>query len=315
MRHPENDLLRPPVVIGMGYEEDPKYWNLHRDLKRLVDTEERVAEWVFAPAKLKRYSGGITPKPDGTPDYHYKPGKRLMVRGEQVIDTCEAPWAQKTIDLTFKYAEGYNHELEGMPINVLEFGFGLGMTGNYVVSKLHGRGPGGEYRVVELNYDVYQNAVKWKRNRDEKLKDEREQGQEPPSVKIVTYHNEASLLTKYLVGRGKKFDIIISDTYPLSNEEKGINDLVNLPLIMHLLSKEGVFAFFPYVGGLSKEKQQEIYATQSRLLSPHFRKFNQDDVRVNPPPSYDYLKTSDRIMVRTLPIIICSHPHQLAYLE
>lgn len=259
--------------------------------QEIINSERQnaVELWRTSKAEIIKYQGGIHPT-----GYQYGPGERLVIKNEQVMDTCEEPWVVETVDFLFEQIK-----MNGKPIRVLEFGFGLGLTANRAVDKLVGIGEG-EYRVVELNEDVYKQAILWKERTEIYLS-----GRRPTTnVKIVVQKGEAGEEAEKL-SRGRKFDAIISDTFPLISEEKGINDLLHLSSYSKLLSKDGVFAFFPYFPGFQEESDQgDITSIQHRLLYPYFDEITTRKTTVFPPEDYEYLHTKENKPVRILPVVV-----------
>jgi len=61
------------------------------------DEQRVISEWENTPVQIDRYPGGLLTLPSGD-KYRYNPGRRLTIRGEQVMDDCESPWAASTIN-------------------------------------------------------------------------------------------------------------------------------------------------------------------------------------------------------------------------
>lgn len=258
-----------------------------------------VETWAAEPSKIIAYEKGETELPDGS-SYSWKAGRRLVIAGKQVMDTCEYPWAEETINRSFSRVGNVSS-----PVRVLEFGFGMGITAERAIQQLVGKGEG-EYQIVELNRDVYKYAQEiWKKRWMETFKGSKEITPESdPKIKINVRFGEAGEEARKLLERGEKFRIIISDTYPIKTEEQGINDLLHIDVMKKLLAKDGVFAFFPYVPGA---RQGELTARQHKLIAPHFKDINLSNAEVTPPPSYSYLFRKSG-PVRSLPVAICTDP-------
>ncbi|MBI1919070.1 hypothetical protein HYS29_00585 [Candidatus Microgenomates bacterium] len=62
-----------------------------------IPRELLAEQWRTAPLRCNTYSAGVTQ--DGLA---YPEGKRLIIAGEQVMDTCETPWCIATIDSVFE---------------------------------------------------------------------------------------------------------------------------------------------------------------------------------------------------------------------
>lgn len=255
-----------------------------------------VEAWANASEKPITYPKGEGVYVDGT-SYNYPPGKILMIKGEQAMATCESPWSQETARKVFE-----TFEERDVPIRVLEFGWGMGITAEALLQQLSERGKG-EYHGVELNRGVYSYANNVWRPR---WVEHNKTAPEPePKVRISLTLGEASQEAKRLAERGEKYRIIISDTYPIKEEERGINDLLFLDDIAKLLTKDGVFAFYPY---FPAAKPGQLTAEQTKLLERHFKAINVDrGPEVKPSKEYMYLQTEEGA-VRWLPIAIAAGP-------
>lgn len=254
--------------------------------------KELVLWWKNAPEKVIKYEKGSEP-------YEYPAGARLMIGDEgeekQVMDTCETPWAFATVDMAFA-------ELPSGPVEVFERGFGMGLTARRVIQNLITRG--GKYTVVELNKGNADYARKWiERQKSALLSMASGLPGTKPDIAISLIEGEAYEETAKLAQEGGKFDIIISDTFPLSKAEQGINDLQDLATLKRCLNPGGIFTFFAYfpnsTGGMMRNQRD--------IINAHFGSYTVTEVPVNPPPSYEYLQTKDG-PVRTLPIVICRNP-------
>lgn len=100
-----------------------------------------------------------------------------------------------------------------------------------------------------------------------------------------------------------KFDAILSDTYPLSEEEAGQNDIQDIKTMKSLLTSEGIFTFFAYfpksTGGVV-EFQRDIIAENFSGYYVHF-------AAVKPQTGYRYLFDKN-CPVRRLPVAVCWDP-------
>ncbi len=269
-----------------------------------------IEQWRKAPADIEPYGAGKVDLPNGV-SYEYREGKRLTILGKQVMDTCEYPWASETVNFAF---DQLTHPNSSQPVRVLEMGFGLGITANRVIEQLKGRGLKGEYKVVELNHQVYLSALAWKkRKEDEFEEDDRIQPGSRPNIQIEVIEGEANqearrLLREIGSSENQKFDIIISDTFPLREEDQGINDIKDVPTVVRLLHSGGVFAFYPYVPTTVSKADTEdgLTSKQRSLVGPYFDHISSRYTReqpINPPKEYKYLFRKSGA-VRSLPVAV-----------
>ncbi|MCL5439188.1 MAG: hypothetical protein M1268_04370 [Patescibacteria group bacterium] len=273
--------------------------NRNHDGGKDGETGNPIEVWRNAKAEYISYPKGRFYYGDGT-FYDYDAGTRLIIMGNQVMDTCETPWCSDTVSLAFDQLIRDRKA----PVRVLELGFGIGITGNRVIQKLVGRGRG-EYRVVELNKDVYERSEKWKERWEKSFTGtSHEVPGTKPIIKIVLYNGEAGEVAKSLAERRKKFDIIISDTFPLRPEDRGINDLLYLPTLSEMLLPDGIFAFYPNVPGAEIGSEGQMIAQQYELLNPYFDEIMLRKSRLKTAPDYKYLwgKSGPLTMI---PVAIC----------
>ncbi|MDX2092421.1 MAG: hypothetical protein SFX73_31445 [Kofleriaceae bacterium] len=240
----------------------------------------------------------------------YPAGRRLLVQigdsTEQVMDTCESPWCSTTVQYAF---DGLRHRRSSdaagaNPIVILERGFGLGIIADYVFKKaldLHAV----DYHVIELNRAVAKRAREWKAAKEAVLGGlfaNLPEGE--PSYSIHVHEGDAFEVTSGLLREGKKFHIIIADTYPLKGEE-GVNDLADLETSKHLLAPDGVFTFFAYT---PSNKAGGLAAAQRDLIAEHFREYSViESPGVRPPPEYSYM-WQDGLPVQRLMVVRCKKP-------
>lgn len=267
--------------------------------------KERIEWWRRAPEKIKRYRAGTAIDLHGY-TYSYEAGATYSIgsNGEsiEVMDTCETPWANATVDKTFEALR------DKRDIKVFERGFGMGITASRIIRHLDIHG--GEYTVVELNKANarYANDI-WKPKQELVLTETATRGTKPKNnVTINIIKGEAYEETKKLAEAGEKFDIIISDTFPLTEDEQGMNDLLDLETLKHCLKPDGVFTFFAYFPG--SDGALELVSRQGEMINKHFetRGVTVSQVGVNPNPDYKYLHTDTGYPVRTLPVIVCKNP-------
>lgn len=270
-----------------------------------------IEQWKKAPAYIESYQAGIVKLAKGL-SYHHREGKRLTILGNPVMDTCEYPWASETVNLAFN---AMVHPNSSRPVRVLEMGFGLGITANRVIEQLSGQRLIGEYKVVELNHQVYLSALEWKRRKEAEFHDkDREQPGSKPDIKIEVVEGEAGqearrMLREIGSDENQKFDIVISDTFPLKPADQGINDIKDSAVIVKLITAGGVFAFYPFVPGTvtQAEIQDGLTSKQRALVKPYFDHIVSGSATVNPPREYPYLFRRSG-PIRSLPVAVAVHP-------
>lgn len=266
-----------------------------------IHSAARIEEWRNIPQRILDYEAGPFP-PEGNTLYEYSRGTRLLMGEEgnekEVMDSCQTPWANATVDRAFE-ALGNKKD-----VNILERGFGMGIVAEKIIHSLVSRS--GTYTVIELNKQVADYAKgKWKKKNERSFANMvSEMTPNPgPQVSINIIEGDAYEETRKLAEEGRKFDIIVSDTFPLSEEEKGINDLIDLETLKQCLSPDGIFTFFGYYAG----SQGGIGPAQKDMVLEHFEEYSVTEVTVNPPPDYKYFQPATG-PVRKLPVIICKRP-------
>lgn len=266
---------------------------------------ERTNLWRKKPERIHRYPSGIVNDAAGNLLYEYPEGTRLLM-GEpedekEVMDSCQQPWVTATVEKAFQAL------LESKSnVNVLERGFGMGRIASEIMDYL--RRQGGNYTVIELNEKVAEYAKNEWVNKQRGI--DRERATSPlggtytgSNIEINIIEGDAYEETKKLAEEGRRFDIIVSDTFPLSEEERGINDLIDLETLKRCLAPGGVFTFFGYFTG----SQGGIGSRQLALVLQHFKEYSVSEVEVNPPPDYNYFRAPTG-PIRRLPVIICKRP-------
>lgn len=265
--------------------------------------EELVLWWKNAPEQIISYERGTVTDPTGNIIYEFPEGSTLLIgdnakgKAKQVMDTCETPWAFAAVDKAFvELAQ------KSGPLNVLERGFGMGLTARRVIQNLITRG--GEYTIIELNKENANYAKEWIRKQKSALSSMASGLPDTkPDINISIMEGEAYEETARLAEKGRKFDIIISDTFPLNEDEHGVNDLQDLATLKDCLEPGGVFTFFAYFPGSTGG----VMKNQKDMINEHFASYTVTEITVNPPPDYKYLQTETG-PVRILPIVICKIP-------
>lgn len=271
--------------------------------KESVSREALAEQWGNAPEGVIRYPAGKVLDTDGNVAYEYAAGARLWIGNElEVMDSCQRPWVVETVDKAF-------NALGPKPnVKVLERGFGLGLIAGEIIDRLRPRG--GSYTVIELNKQVADFAkTKWtqKQSQIDKARATSEIGgrYNGPNVSFEIIEGDAVEETEKLAESGERFDIIISDTFPLSEAERSINDLLDLETLVKCLNPNGVFAFFGYHSGF----QGGMNERQRNLVEKYFEQVSRTIVKgINPPPDYKYFNPENGPVVRELPVIICTKP-------
>lgn len=266
-----------------------------------------INEWANAPIEIVEYPSGRYGEVGSRSSYEYDAGRRLLVGLHQVMDTSEAPWATATVHGAFN-SPGIRRLRYDKKISVLERGAGLNIAGSRVVQSMVGRGSG-EYHVIELNRTVAKMTHAWRDRELERLAQfQREQGIRL-DIDIVVHEGDSRVIARDLAAQRKKFNIIISDTFPLTPSETGINDIEDLDVLKKILysGDEGVFSFFAHYPGWSQDADipGTIRARQQSMLSRHFSEVSFREAFVKPAVGYDYLFEGGR-PVRSLPYVICT---------
>ena len=279
----------------------PNAYSAQRE--NLSPREALVERWKNAPNKIRKYPTGKITGSSGETLYEYSQGARLLMGDEtkeeviEVMDSCDTPWAFATVDMAFKELGAKDR-----PVKVLERGFGMGITARRVIQNLVAHG--GEYTVIELNEENAAYARQWRTSQEYSLTRMTHGSQDSrPNISIEVLDGEATEVTGMLQKAERKFDIIISDTFPLSEEERGMNDLLDLDILKHCLESGGVFTFFAYY----PESNGGIKELQMSAIRKHFSEYREDEVEVNPPPDYTYLQSS-KGPIRKLPVAVCKNP-------
>ena len=272
----------------------------------MSSTENRVAlieAWRNADEGVDRYTANkFTDETTGEVLYEYPAGARLWIGNQkEVMDSCQKPWAIETVRRAFEALDPKKN------VRVLERGFGMGIIAGEIIDHL--RHLGGSYTVIELNKKVAHYAKNdWLKKQKviAKARATSEMGGEysGSNVSFKVIEGEAIEETKKIKESGEKFDIIISDTFPLSPDERSINDLLDLDTLVQCLNPNGVFAFFGYhagsLGGMNDR--------QRNLVEANFDEVSRTIVKgINPPSDYKYFQTPSGPL-RELPVIVCTKP-------
>lgn len=269
--------------------------------ENLSPREIAIERWKNAPMQVHHYPAGKVTDLKGN-TYEYSQGARLGIGDQlEVMDSCQRPWIKETVRLAFK-ALGPREN-----VRVLERGFGMGLIAGRIMDYL--RLQGGSYTVMELNKQVAEFVQKKWIPKQIQIEETRTTSMlggrfEKSNVIFELIKGDAVEETQKLAKSGRKFDIIVSDTYPLSeNEGEGMNDLVDLETLVRCLDPKGVFAFFGFHTGSTGS----LGPRQRNMVGKYFNDDETTFVTVNPPPDYKYFNPLTG-PVRRLPVIICKKP-------
>lgn len=261
------------------------------------DRSSLIETWKNLQRRKATYSSGVYE--DGTP---FGPGERLIVIREgteivegrprrirvpeQVMDDFERPWCDVTVSKMFEGKDG--------PLTVLERGFGLGLMAERINWQMRSRG--GKHIVVELNREIYEDALKWAERMRREMPDRRLS--RPVEIEVI--HDDAdAAIQRFPHGY---FDLIFSDTHQLREEERGINDLLALEELKDHLKPDGRFTFCAF----HRDNQTgDLDPRQRMLITPHFRGgYRAIPVELTPPPDCTYLLGPKKIV----PAVVCYEP-------
>ena len=292
---------------SFGLQPNREGGNLFVAKESLYDPrKERIEWWRSAPEKVIDYESGFAKDKDGS-SYWYAPGSTLLIgdpekeEAIQVMDSCETPWAFATVNRAFEELGSKSGQ-----VDVLERGFGMGITARRVIQNLVPRG--GSYTGIELNIKNAAYAKREWRTKQISALANMASGMPDtkPNITIEIIEGEAYEETEKLAAEGQKFDIIISDTFPLIKEEQGINDLQDLDVLKRCLKTGGVFTFFAYFP--ESDGALVLVRKQGEMIDKHFENYAVTQARISPPPYYKYLHTDTGDPVRTLPVVVCKDP-------
>jgi len=277
----------------------------------------KVEAWKKEPIHVIDYPSGVAQ--DGR---RYPEGRRLIISGEQVMDTCEIPWCKTAVDDVFQgirldpslHDENEHSNSLKPPLRVLERGHGLGISGRFIIQKLISLGYPSTYTVVELNHMVANSARNWKESLEHGLQSLAYGLVDTlPQIHMQVIEKDAYEATEDFIKNGDKFDIIFSDTYPLTEAESGANDIGDIDRLKKCLSPNGRLAYFgldldsSHFDSDTYERTGGISGSYKMFIENHFNQTRRHSVAVNPPPDYLYLH-KDGIPIRRLPAITCIGP-------
>lgn len=310
-------------AIHNGNCDIPPFAKHFREIEALLaDTDRRkaVEAWKNAKAHFSPYSAGKAYDHLGNHLYDYPEGVNLTINGEDVMGSCEQPWSEAAIDLGVR--ELLKTRGGRGPFRVLELGFGQGFAARRAMRWLELYG--GWYDAVELNTDVHRQAKRWEHdyNSARGRMWRKIPGFDPrPPIRI--YHGDAvrAMVTrarKTTEGEEQPADLILMDTYPIMEKDKGqgTHDLAYLSIVKLCLKPDGIVVWYPWFEG----SQGQATDSQRALIRPHFKSsgditipdehegFPPSSYLIKPPPHYQYLFRNGNPQ-QELPIGYFRNPH------
>ena len=247
-----------------------------------------VNNWSEATPKYIEYPKGVYMQRGFV--YKYPPGRRLEILGRQITDDCVTPWCHATIDSLLRYSIKYTNR---EPVRILLRGYGLGISPNHLVGQLSKRKAHALIHIIELNQNLALIARKWAFKKSYTTH----------RIDLKIHQGDPFEVTQRLVDLKQKFDIVLSNTYPLNDKEKGKSDILDLGNLKKLLTPNGRFSSFMY----DPSQKESLKEEQEKIIKQHFKTFDITYVPIFPHPDYKYLFYKGK-PVTQLPVIICSNP-------
>lgn len=308
---PKKDAIPQIVSFSINKEGNPSEGE-HDERKLLVE------EWRKAPTNLKsdsyNYSGGVHKDKNGKLLYRYPAGTRLEIQYQgkivQTMDSCEIPWCEAMVNQLTAGLKPVS-ETKRKP-RFLVRGFGQGIDSTFIVQKMIALG-GGVIHIVELNDEDADFAEKeWKEEQEKAIESQsRRLPEARPDISIEIFRGDAYEITEMFVSEArdkkgkiredKKYDRILSDTVPLSQDEIGVNDLLDLGNLKELLRDDGLVGVYTHFPGT----KGGVYGRQKDLIYNNGFVYSLDSVKVLPPPDYHYLHTEQDEPVTELSVVVC----------
>ncbi len=223
-------------------------------------------EWRLLPLRIVKYQDGFVK------------GSRLLIGGWSVMEELERPVQRTTVDQVFEGIYG--------PAKVLIRGEGFGYATLAVIDKLKERG-GGSLHIIELHPKVLEYAKDRLRRFMKDMPAEQK-----ANTRVEWHEGDALKLTRIM---DNDFDVVISDTFPLSPDEKDVNDLIDTEEIVQHLKPSGVFS--PFIG-----HSEGPSAKQLGYIARHFRAYSVTSVPVRPPKDCPYFQGTE------MAIMVCRGP-------
>ncbi|MFZ2587651.1 MAG: class I SAM-dependent methyltransferase [Alphaproteobacteria bacterium] len=142
--------------------------------------------------------------------------------------------------------------------DVLECGFGLGLSASEII-----KSGCKSYTVIEAHPEIAENAKVWGKKQ---------------KVKVTVINDYWQNAVKKLT---KKFDAILFDTYPLSEEERSKNHYPFIPQAFKLLKKGGLLTY--YSDETKSFRQEHLH-----ILLEHYKTVTLERFDIKPPKSCVY---------------------------
>lgn len=281
---------------------------------KLIPGERRklVDKWKYCSAEKVSYDPGEYRDSKGI--HKYRGGIRLYVGKEnyEVMDSCQRPWCEETVNGLFRGFEDSLSPLAEQKPTVLLRGFGLGEQARLILNELIVR-KAGELHIIELNKKIVNTYVRdfFRECIRVMYSDSRYNLEQ--KIKVYLHYGDAFQITEQMAKEEKKFDVIISDTYPLSKTERSVNDVIDIDNQIRCLKPKGRFSFFSYSKNYKPNEtgitdlQQAIVTPRfdSINIKPHLARIDNPSKGIGIPPDYKFLQT-DNGPVEYLPVVICA---------
>jgi hypothetical protein len=310
---------------GAGWKKILKDWGTanpdspflikNYDTKSIKSERKKlVEEWRDSPAEIHYYWGGKYNDSKNNP-HEFTSGSRLFVgeKKNEVMDTCQRPWCESTVYGLFNGFTGSLAPLEEKEPVCLLRGFGQGEQAQIILNELMVRGRG-ELHIIELNNDIVETMQEFLAESHKIILPKFRYGLQT-KIQITIHIGDAYQITENFLEEGKKFDVIISDTYPLSSEESSLNDILDIENQVKCLKPHGRFSFFAYsrdhlpnATGLTDEQRKRIDPHFETVLVKNYVAQIDDPLKgIGVPPDYKFLQMEDG-PVKFLPVVICTDP-------
>jgi hypothetical protein len=265
-----------------------------RQLAEIVPMHRIAAmEWENLDAQEIDYPAGYSYSPV-LGRYRYEAGRRLIIRGEHVMDTCEKPYCEANSDLAFRTLRTL-YPKRNRGFTVIDIGAGLRINSSLAAEKLRNIEGKHELIIIELNKKIYEETVEWA---------EKEKADHPESnLTIRVIQGDALDVLEQLAEEGVRAHMANIDAFPLVREEAGFNDFMFFEPLKKVLKKRCVVSVFPFYKGSRREFSGMVTPEQEQFLLDHFKGISKEKATVKPPPDYKYLQTPEGPIVE-LPVVV-----------
>lgn len=231
------ELETPP---GNGFE--PTITVLNGGMLESPQYPHTRADWASFPVKIKRNC--------------------LWVGGFEVMGAWEKPPAERTMRELF-----YRTPVDRP--TVLIGGEGMGFSTQTALAEARNRVGGAVIHVVELHPEIMEQG----KTRAELIL-KRMTPQE--RAKIEIHWHLADIQNALKTFLNDSFDLVMLDTYPLSADEKKLNDSRHTPEVVRIIKPGGLFA--PYIGEVERPTDEQL-----RQIEAGFNNREFIDLAVSPP--------------------------------